>query len=96
LFFHKVLLQVQEDFRKLIEQQKTEEERQRKELEEKLIALEQHSKKYRTELEIAQRAAETYRDQLQVEAKEKARLLKLYESPKKEGDKTSRAVDNQK
>ncbi|XP_031573746.1 mucin-5AC-like [Actinia tenebrosa] len=79
-----VLMQVQEDFRKIIEQQKQEEERQRKELEEKVMALEQHSKKYQTELELAQKAAETYRDQLQMEAKEKARLLKMYESPKKE------------
>lgn len=83
---------MQEDFRKLIEQQKVEEERQRKELEEKVMTLEQHSKKYRSELEIAQKAAETYRDQLQAESRERARLSQLYESPKKGSNNSASTV----
>ncbi|XP_001637118.3 ankyrin-1 [Nematostella vectensis] len=79
-----LILQVHEDYRKLMEQKQAEEERCRKELEEKLQTLERDSHKYRTELELAQKTAETYKDKLEAEARERARLMMMYESPKKE------------
>ena len=77
-----VLLQVQEDLRKLLEQRQAEEEKARKELEGKLEALQRDSEKYRTELESAQKEAETYRGRLEVEQKENSRLHQLFEASK--------------
>lgn len=77
-----VLLQVQEDLRKLLEQRQAEDDKARKELEGKLKALQRDSEKYRTELENAQKEAETYRGRLEVERKENTRLHQLYEASK--------------
>ena len=79
-----VLLQVQEDLRKLLEQRQAEEERIRKELEGKVHALQRDSDKYRTELEHAQKEAENYRGRLEVERKENSRLHQLYEAAAKQ------------
>lgn len=79
-----VLLQVQEDLRKLLEQRQAEEEKIRKELEGKVHALQRDSDKYRTELEHAQKEAENYRGRLEVERKENSRLHQLYEAAAKQ------------
>lgn len=73
-----VLLQVQEDLRKMLEQRQAEEDKVRKELEGKVHALQRDSDKYRTELEHAQKEAESYRGRLEVEQKENSRLHQLY------------------
>lgn len=77
-----VLLQVQEDLRKLLEQRQAEEEKVRKELEGKVNALQRDSDKYRTELENAQKEAENYRGRLEVERRENSRLHQLYQAAK--------------
>lgn len=77
-----VLLQVQEDLRKLLEQRQAEEEKVRKELEGKVNALQRDSDKYRTELEQAQKQAESYRGRLELEQRENSRLHQLYEAAK--------------
>lgn len=77
-----LLLQVQEDLRKLLEQRQVEEEKVRKELEGKVHALQRDSDKYRSELEHAQKEAEAYRSRLEVERKEKSKLHQLYEAAK--------------
>lgn len=77
-----LLLQVQEDLRKLLEQRQVEEDKIRKELEGKVHALQRDSDKYRSELEHAQKEAEAYRNRLEVERKEKSKLHQLYEAAK--------------
>ena len=77
-----LLLQVQEDLRKLLEQRQVEEEKVRKELEGKVNALQRDSDKYRSELEHAQKEAESYRSRLEVERKENSKLHQLYEAAK--------------
>lgn len=77
-----LLLQVQEDLRKLLEQRQVEEDKVRKELEGKVHALQRDSDKYRSELEHAQKEAEAYRSRLEVERKEKSKLHQLYEAAK--------------
>jgi len=79
-----VLLQVQEDLRKMLEQRQAEEEKVRKELEGKVHALQRDSDKYRTELEHAQKEAANYRGRLEVERKENSRLHQLYEAAAKQ------------
>lgn len=79
-----VLLQVQEDLRKMLEHRQAEEEKVRKELEGKVHALQRDSDKYRTELENAQKEAESYRGRLEVERKENSRLHQLYEAAAKQ------------
>lgn len=79
-----VLLQVQEDLRKLLEHRQAEEDKIRKELEGKVHALQRDSDKYRTELEHAQKEAENYRGRLEVERKENSRLHQLYEAAAKQ------------
>ena len=79
-----VLLQVQEDLRKMLEQRQAEEDKVRKELEGKVHALQRDSDKYRTELEHAQKEAESYRGRLEVEQKENSRLHQLYEKTAKQ------------
>ena len=77
-----VLLQVPEDFRKMLERRQAEEDRARKELEGKLMALQKDSDKYRSELQQAQKQAESYRGRLEEEMREKTRLHQLYEASK--------------
>ncbi|XP_078360193.1 uncharacterized protein LOC144644551 isoform X2 [Oculina patagonica] len=77
-----VLLQVQEDLRKLLEQRQAEEEKVRKELEGKVHALQRDSDKYRSELVHAQKEAENYRGRLEVERRENSRLSQLYQAAK--------------
>ena len=79
---HQVLLQVQEEYRKILEQKQAEEERARKDLQEKLFALQRDSEKYRDELEQAQREAENYKGKLEAESRERVRLHQLYEASK--------------
>ena len=88
-----VLLQVQEDLRKLLEQRQAEEEKIRKELEGKVHALQRDSDKYRTELEHAQKEAENYRGRLEVERKENSRLHQLYEAAAKQPAASDSAED---
>lgn len=88
-----VLLQVQEDLRKLLEQRQAEEEKVRKELEGKVHALQRDSDKYRTELEHAQKEAENYRGRLEVERKENSRLHQLYEAAAKQPAASDSAED---
>ena len=77
-----VLIQVQEEYRKLLEQKQVEEEKARKDLQEKLFALQRDSEKYRDELEQAQREAESYKGRLEAESRERVRLHQLYEASK--------------
>lgn len=79
---HQVLMQVQEEYRKILEQKQAEEERARKDLQEKLFALQRDSEKYRDELEQAQREAENYKGRLEAESRERVRLHQLYEASK--------------
>lgn len=89
-----VLLQVQEDLRKLLEQRQAEEEKVRKELEGKVHALQRDSDKYRSELEHAQKEAENYRGRLEVERRENSRLSQLYQAAKQPAS-NSAAEDHQ-
>lgn len=77
-----MLLQVQQDIRKMLERRQVEEDRSRKELEGKLMALQKDSDKYRNELQQAQKEAESYRGRLEEEMREKTRLHQLYEASK--------------
>ena len=88
-----VLLQVQEDLRKLLEQRQVEEEKVRKELEGKVHALQRDSDKYRTELENAQKEAENYRGRLEVERRENSRLHQLYKATKQPASHSGAAED---
>ncbi|XP_073240778.1 uncharacterized protein [Porites lutea] len=84
-----VLLQVQEDLRKLLEQRQVEEEKARKDLEVKLQTLQRDSEKYRTELEHAQKEAQDYRGRLEEEQRENSRLHQLFEASKQSKSSSS-------
>lgn len=84
-----VLLQVQEDLRKLLEQRQAEEEKARKDLEVKLQTLQRDSEKYRTELEHAQKEALDYRGRLEEEQRENSRLHQLFKASKQSKNSSS-------